>query len=320
MFLDTCEGTDLDDYAERRGMSRKAATKSSAVVLFKGVVGTFIPKNTQIRNENTGVIYELIEDVTIQDYNNAYDNEYSNKGIAESINAGSNTTSKANELTIILTSINGLKSLTNPFPSIGGEDNETDSQLRERIRERINVLAQGTKAYYETIAKENSGIIAKAFHNPIVMGVDVYVVKNNLGLYSTTELNNIKTQMEQGQRAMYPVTVYNAQQKAINIYCQYVRDMKYTAEEISNNVSTNISTFVDPRVVGFGYTLKYSDVLKTILNSTGVKEVKIGTLKINNIIDDIKCSSYEIPRITSITLLDQFAEIVQDEIQYYYTE
>lgn len=320
IFLDTCEGTDLDDYADRRGMSRKTATKSSVVLVFRGEEGTVIPINTQVRNKNTGVIYQTLTEITITGYSSAYETEYSNVVIAESINTGSSTKSKANELTVLLNPISGLTSVTNFYSSTGGEDSESDSEFRERIRDRINVLAQGTKAYYETIAKENQGIVAKAVHNPLIMGVDVYVLKNNLALYTEGELNSIKTQMEEGQRAMYPVIVYNANQKIVNIYCKYIRDITYTSEEVINEVNISLSTLIDPRTIGFGYTLKYSDVMKTILNTKGVKEVVIDSLTLNNVKDDVKCGSFEIPRISSLTLLDQYAEIVQEEVQYYYTE
>ena len=126
--------------------------------------------------------------------------------------------------------------------------------------------------------------------------------------------------MEEGQRAMYPVIVYNANQKIVNIYCKYIRDITYTSEEVINEVNISLSTLIDPRTIGFGYTLKYSDVMKTILNTKGVKEVVIDSLTLNNVKDDVKCGNFEIPRISSLTLLDQYAEIVQEEVQYYYTE
>jgi len=320
IFVDTAEGIDLDELGARRGKTRKTASQSSVVLVFAGTSGTIIPKDTQVRNKNTGVVYQTAEQITISSYSMFNNAELSNTVIAESINTGINTKSKASEVTVLVNPILGVTSVTNPYSSTGGDDMESDSDFRYRIINSVNILAQGTKAYYETIAKENNGILAKAFSNPLVMGVDVYVLKNDLAPYTATELNNMKTVIEENQRALYPVNVYNAMQKNISIYCKYIRDINYSSEDVINNVNIGLTQLSDPRINGFGSVIKYADMLKVIINTTGVKEILVESLAVNNVKDDVVCGTYEIPRIISLTLLDQYESIVQQDIEYLFTE
>lgn len=128
--LEKASGFVLDDLGALFLLSRKPASQTEVVVLMSGVNGTIIPANTRLKTEE-GDIFVNDRSYTITDG--------TVNAIYHAVETGP-VPCVANSLTIILDSVNGLESVTNPNgPYKVGADLESDNLFRLRIKNGLNV-------------------------------------------------------------------------------------------------------------------------------------------------------------------------------------
>src|SRR4030042_5376718 len=185
--VSTAEGSDLDLLAERHGLTRRAETKSSCILLFNGPSDTVIPTGTIVKSNLNEVRYQTLIEITLGQNNPAiqrpiYSNALGDIVLTESLITGSNSKVGIKELTIIDPSIEDVE-VTNLVPSIGGEDEETDAELRSRILGQLDLLNQGTTDFYKALSRAANGTVLRSLpiYNPLNGGIDIYLVKNSLG-------------------------------------------------------------------------------------------------------------------------------------------
>lgn len=116
-------GQQLDRIAMFAGLTRQAATFSTAIVSFAGVNGTVIPAGTRIRNKATDTLWATNGAVTIVGGS-------ASVGVT-CITKGANTASPG-DLSIIATPVGGLQSVTNLAAASLGLDEERDEAFRAR--------------------------------------------------------------------------------------------------------------------------------------------------------------------------------------------
>ena len=162
-FVQFAFGDYLEWHGEPIGVDRRPATCSTAILEFRGKEGTRIDRNTLVYtlgDEDEEVIYYRTDDVAVI-----------TDGVATvsatALNAGSE--SRVAPHTLIGVKANGIQ-VTNPEPSVGGFDEESDDSYRLRILERNrNKSSSGTKEDYKRWAKEVEGVgdypIVKALYD-----------------------------------------------------------------------------------------------------------------------------------------------------------
>ncbi|MGL5714293.1 MAG: baseplate J/gp47 family protein [Paraclostridium sp.] len=134
--VDEAGGKALEDRVSWLGLSRLPSKKSSGIVEFTGVAGTFIPSNFRVATQSNKIYYTL---------NNVTLDSSGNGSVAiESLNGGSDTKSEINTITKIVNPLNGVAKVNNSSIIAGGSDMETDTQLRTRYYTELLGLGKST--------------------------------------------------------------------------------------------------------------------------------------------------------------------------------
>ncbi|MGL5749573.1 MAG: baseplate J/gp47 family protein, partial [Paraclostridium sp.] len=134
--VDEAGGKALEDRVSWLGLSRLPSKKSSGIVEFTGVDGTFIPSNFRVATQSNKIYYTL---------NNVTLDSSGNGSVAiESLNGGSDTKSEVNTITKIVNPLNGVTKVNNSSIIAGGSDVETDTQLRTRYYTELLGLGKST--------------------------------------------------------------------------------------------------------------------------------------------------------------------------------
>ena len=135
--VDRFEGTELDDYAYNFSEVRLSSTYSSGYAMFSAsaVVAEpiVIPSGTRVSTLATStqnsVYFRTTTDATISP------GESSVLAPVQAESAGLNGNVGSNTITIVNTPILGIQAVSNPSPTAGGRDQESDADFANRIRQ-----------------------------------------------------------------------------------------------------------------------------------------------------------------------------------------
>jgi len=133
-YVDTATGVQLDAAVKYAQITRNQATKAVGVETFNGVDGTFIPVGTLIASGD--IQFETLADITIV----GGTTDVSIRAI--DLGSGGNVTS--NTIITLVNPIAGVTSITNANPTIDGQDEETDPQLRSRYYQTLQISGKST--------------------------------------------------------------------------------------------------------------------------------------------------------------------------------
>jgi uncharacterized phage protein gp47/JayE len=306
--VQTAVGDSLVTEAGREGTIKRGATNSSVVLVLNGTAGIDIPQGTIIKSNVNGAQYQTCNDLVLGQnptlQRPLYSNILGDIVLAESVKTGSGTKVNAGELTIFATPIAGV-TVTNLVPSVGGEDGETDEEFRARILSTVSILNQGTQAFYKQLCTQaNDNVLQTlAVFNPANNGVNLYVVKRSLATFTDTERQAIATYVYPLQRALQPITVYNAQIQTIDIEAYLEIATGFTSGTVNANLAVAISNVINNSVYGFKSTIAYYDLLVAVTAVPGIKS--ISTFLVNNAKDDVLCGTFAVPQFTTLNYHDQ---------------
>lgn len=124
-FVKKAEGVQLDYLGGNLGLQREPATNAYVDLTITGTPGFKVSIGTQFTTAN-GMYFMLIEDVTLDASGNG-------TGQAASVTTGAGNNVAANTITKQAQPVEDIKSVTNPQPSSGGQDEEDDSNYRKRL-------------------------------------------------------------------------------------------------------------------------------------------------------------------------------------------
>lgn len=134
--VDEASGKALEDRVSWLGLTRLPSKKSSGVVEFTGVAGTFIQSNFRVGTQS-GKIYYTLNNVTL-------DSNGRGEVSIESLSGGSDTKAEVGTVDKIINPLNGVNSVTNKLVISGGTNIETDVQLRARYYTELLGLGKST--------------------------------------------------------------------------------------------------------------------------------------------------------------------------------
>jgi uncharacterized phage protein gp47/JayE len=161
-FLNTATGQALDNIANYLGIKRKEATAARGKVIFSGEAGTLIKPDTLLEtDEENPVQFKTInqEDVVLINSTSS-----PNLGEAEvpirAITKGANTNVDAHTITQITNPLPGIDSVTNPKATAGGQEEETDFELRERYKASVAAPGGSTIAAIKSNVLKVDGVRA----------------------------------------------------------------------------------------------------------------------------------------------------------------
>lgn len=157
LWLSTAEGVNLDRIAKLGFVSRQPATYATVILRFSGIPLSAIPSGTQAETAQH-VVFETVIDAVIgsQGYVDV---------MARCIEAGTIGLVASNMITTIKTPIEGVDEVTNPSPSSGGRNIESDYELVERYSNLPSATGSSIPALYAALMNIESVIAVKIFEN-----------------------------------------------------------------------------------------------------------------------------------------------------------
>lgn len=148
--IDSKSGGDLDDFVRNFGMERYKGQFATGTLTFSRTGTTTvvsIPVGTQVSSQT---VPPLTAQTTISAVMSV--GQASVDVPAQMITTGPDGNLSTATLTALVTTLDGVSSVTNNISFTGGTNDETDDQLRERFKTTVFRNLAGTDAMYRAIA------------------------------------------------------------------------------------------------------------------------------------------------------------------------
>ncbi|NUQ80861.1 MAG: hypothetical protein HUU10_04550 [Bacteroidetes bacterium] len=334
--LVTASGDDLDTLAvEIYGTSRRGPAKSTALVIVQGPTGVQVPAGTAFYHATTGEKYVSKNGITIGSTNPAVPgspnpNELYFPGLGnpslegadgsisfghwvwvESEGTGSKTRASANTITV---TPNAALTVFNPAPTTGGEDTESDSELRSRLIGMNLLRATYTNSFFENIAIEANDTIQKALVQwTYGVGISVFVCNRSGCLYTANELTAINDYIVSKIPAFF-----QASQNTVSFACS-TQNVTYTdiAVEFRGKFTPSptlmdtyiaiidrmADLYINPGRLTFGQPVYDDSVVKAIQETGLALDLQLNSVLLNGS-SRVDPAFNSICRIGSVKLID----------------
>lgn len=139
-YVNTAEGVQLDRLGPYVGIQRKLATWATGTIQLNGTPGHTEPAGFRVETP-AGVVFETVEDITL-------DASGVGTGEIRALEPGTIGNVAAGTITVISNPNANITSVTNPAPTAGGQNKETDQEFRERF---VQSTAGGGAATIDSI-------------------------------------------------------------------------------------------------------------------------------------------------------------------------
>ncbi|EGT3846071.1 baseplate J/gp47 family protein [Clostridioides difficile] len=284
-FPQTSYGTYLEWLGECKGVFKNQPTKSVGMVTFTGVQGTIITKGTIVTtvatDEKQSIEFELLETKTIGE-SETVDIK------AECRETGTIGNVSQNTVTVLLGSINGIKSVTNKESFKGGTDIEDEEHFRERVlvAEQEDKLS-GANSDYIRWAKEVDGVgYAYVVAEWNGAGTVKVLILDKNRKAATQEL------IDKVQEYIYPLNVSEGENRdgkapigaivtiatprtlLINVKASFVFSNGFSQETVLNILKNKIDKYLDKIDIGgtVSYNAIYSLTGSMMLADEGIQD------------------------------------------------
>lgn len=276
MFTSTASGEYLDYFASQRGIERKPAQKSQGEITFfinePAQNSIFIPKGSMVATADTVPLrYVTVEDAEIAAGNTLV------SVLAEADKAGKSYDIPIETARIIVSAPAEINYAYNREPFEGGCDEETDEELRERIRVSFLVPSNGTnKAYYEKLALSvpgitKAGVIAKGRGTGTV---DVYV-SNGENSPSASAVAQAQSLISKNRELNVDVKVIAAQPKKINLTVVVYAGDGYIKNDIISICTEVFKKYLNE--IEIGGIMYVAELGKRLMNSGCIRSYKFAS-------------------------------------------
>ncbi|MCH5297364.1 MAG: baseplate J/gp47 family protein [Ruminococcus sp.] len=266
MFVETATGERLDYLAKQRGIVRKSAQKAQGEITF--YISEPINHTIIIPKGSVAATAEEIPRrfVTTEDHEITQGNVLVSVS-AEAEKAGSSGNTTIGKVTVAVDVPSEIEWVKNREAYVGGTDEESDEELRERIRDSYFRLPNGTNAaYYEQLALTVDGI-AKTKAVGKVRGagtVNVFVSGDGKEAVNTA-VNNAQTLISSKRELNVDVKVTNADLVAFDLDVTVYKREEFSDNEIREKCKTAFEKFI--KSLGIGERLYLSALGKALLDT-----------------------------------------------------
>lgn len=247
---------ELDLRTAEHGITRREAVASSGSVVFTGKPGTTVPAGTYVAtpaDEGSGessVEYVTTSGVTLSDLGTG-------TAPIRAVTPGSNGNVPAGVIQLMMTSVSGVTSVTNPEPTRSGTDTESDQSLLERFYAKVRSQGtSGNKAQYMQWANEIAGVggveVAPLWKGPGTVGL--YLIDTDKRAASQDIVDAVQQYIDpsqdgQGEGAAPAgpvITVMPAVEVAIDISVkvQRTQEQPSTMDEIRKLIEDGVRTYL----------------------------------------------------------------------------
>lgn len=296
LFVDTCIDSDLDSYTADHGVpERKGATKAGTIIVFKGALGIVIPQSTLVKHAVTNLAYATVSEITLGTKNPDFvksNGEIVNDafGLADSVWAECvevGTIGNCPQSVITKCSITGVTA-ENATPAQGGKNIETDEELRDRNKNYVKLLNQGTVPFYEALARNSDDRILRAYPYKNYSQPDthniVLVTGSGAALSGRAGLPIISGDIAKNCRAFTNIICENIEFTPIKV------EYRVTLKSVNNqpidldkyfvDVSDAIARYIDWSKWGWGQPVSLSDILSICLDVPQTDDIDLLTFRV----------------------------------------
>lgn len=149
-FVSTSEGVSLDRNCQRIAIMRQLATRATGTIQFSGADGTQIFEGFEVQTA-TGIVYRTTTATTISGALARADIEAVDAGVAGNVGAGA--------ISRMVRPQAGVTGVTNPEPTSGGRDTETDAQFRARYHRSVSKPGGSSPSAIEAALLDLGGVL-----------------------------------------------------------------------------------------------------------------------------------------------------------------
>lgn len=283
MFADSASGEYLDYIAKQRGLERKQAVKAEGELTFSIPQpvdhNIIIPLGTVVATDDSSPIrFRTTEEEEIASGNTLV------SVYAEAVNAGRSGNIKKDRATVGVSVPTEIETVNNRDDFTGGEDEETDSELRERIRNTFKNQSNGTnKAYYEKLALSVEGV-AKASAVARVRGsgtVNIYVCSSD-GDVDSAAIEKLQAIVDKERELNVDVKVYNAISVSYDLKVTITPKNGYSESEVKTACQIAFEKYINSIAIGgkfylsaLGKALMETDCVENYEYDTGMQNKTI---------------------------------------------
>lgn len=150
-FVDTSEGAPLEANVKRALITRKQWLKATGAVVLTLDKGTKVPANYLFKTPYH-VYFKTLEEVVATEAGDYI-------AQVEAVEYGVIGNVEAGDIRIIVNTLSGLNTVTNPEPFLNGQDEETDAELQDRYYQSLGKLgARRIESIEANILDEVEGV------------------------------------------------------------------------------------------------------------------------------------------------------------------
>ncbi len=139
-YKDTATGIQLDRVCQYIGITRKPADRATGSVIFTGTAGTIIPANTIVKADE--ILFWTLTAVTV-----GVDGTVSANIMA--LEAGTIGNVQAGTINALFKTVSGVSAVINTLATSGGDESESDDELRTRFDQSISAGGSSTTSSIE---------------------------------------------------------------------------------------------------------------------------------------------------------------------------
>lgn len=298
-FIQSSNGEYLDLLGAHYGLTRKGSIKAIQNIQFTGIKGTTILKDkivaTVATDENESIEFKVLESNTI-----------SETGIvtvqAECLVAGNIGNVRTGNITVLETSINGIKEITNIKLVKEGVDTELDDDFRNRIFINIRTPStSGNKYDYLKWAISIDGV-GNALIKPLWNGngtVKVVITDYNGRTPTQYLINTVQDLIEEKRPIGATVTVVGVKETNINITANLILENGYSSTDIKAVIETKLKEYF-MKINLAANTLRYHRIINIILDISGVLDYN--DITINGVRENLIFGDDNIPILESVVV------------------
>lgn len=269
-YIDSAENDDLTELVKIIGVERKGAIKSVGEVTFlretPALQDYVIPTGTIVStypdNDNFSIQFKTTEQKSILTGGTSV-----NIAI-ESVEGGSDKNIVSSKVVYIVNPPNGIESVINSNPISGGEDEETDEELRERAKLSLDGKGLGTAPSLKSNIEAITGV-ASASVVDMARGlgtVDILILGDIVPLSQPIK-DLIDAEIERTKAGGIDVTYYEPTVNSIAVTATLVFDSSIAIDKqkIKDNVIIRVNEYI--KDLNIGETLFVNQLIKVILET-----------------------------------------------------
>lgn len=312
---DSADGDLLDRIASTRGISQRfSALGSSTYVRVVGAVGTTYTQGVHTFSGASGVTYDLAQTITIGSKGYAY-------AQIRSQSVGSQTNVTALDIQKVTPTPAGHQYVVNEYTALGGRDNESDKDFRQRIKESVNIIAKNTISGIERVFQSINNNVLRVFFNgynglgQVVLGI---VTQNGSGLLPS-EITNILTnsakyfslsELKPNGAQGFGVKLQNIEYFPLDVSFRCRLSNDANVNTIRQTIQIAFAKQYDWRYWEMGGRVEWDDLLQIVKSTAGVDYVFDDTFYPQN---DIVIPVGKIPRFRGFIMLDSEGGILSSD-------